>query len=312
VDAKGYGLGNWQEHKVVGHNHPLCESRCLLFIHVESDYEIFIQAVKGYRIIGSLREPRVSTLCWLLGEVIYEDYTKYIQIVLCEKIHTIPYDDMHTLWWKHVVPVDCAYNNESKVRTYIMPFFYAERQTLIRPFWRRGRVFAEGHVRNGVRLRKKKRKRKWFAQSGDKRVTMNAPDRYERFVVPEGMKKQVSRARCLLPLTRNWFCGRIDVQKTRSIFLVLERSSSYSQLFRSIPECWRGRRRHHRDDDDDDDFGALRLILMALLAGSLTRETWRLWTRRPSLCSVRTIQLGMSFACLNLSTFQFSLAIFSF
>ncbi len=56
---------------------------------------------------------------------------------------------------------------------------------------------------------------------------MNAPDRYERFVVPEGMKKQVSRERCLLPLTRNWFYGRIDVQKTLSIFLVLEKSLSY-------------------------------------------------------------------------------------
>jgi len=58
-------------------------------------------------------------------------------------MNTIPYDDMHTLWWKHVVPVDCAYNNESKVRK-LRPFFYAERQTLIRPLWRRGRVLTKG------------------------------------------------------------------------------------------------------------------------------------------------------------------------
>jgi len=38
---------------VTKHNHPLWESRCLAFIHVKNDYEIFIQVMNRYTIIGT-------------------------------------------------------------------------------------------------------------------------------------------------------------------------------------------------------------------------------------------------------------------
>jgi hypothetical protein len=37
---------------VTAQNHSLWELRGALFIHAESNYEIFIQAVKGYKSLG--------------------------------------------------------------------------------------------------------------------------------------------------------------------------------------------------------------------------------------------------------------------
>jgi hypothetical protein len=45
-----------------GHNHPLWESRCSLFIHTKISYEIFIQTAKGYETIGPMR-TQGGSLC---------------------------------------------------------------------------------------------------------------------------------------------------------------------------------------------------------------------------------------------------------
>jgi hypothetical protein len=49
-----------------GHIHPLRESRYPLFTYTESAYEIFIEAMKGYQIIGPMKSQG-GTSCSLVG-----------------------------------------------------------------------------------------------------------------------------------------------------------------------------------------------------------------------------------------------------
>lgn len=49
-----------------GHNHPLCQFRCSLFIHTKISYEIFIQTAEGYETIAPMK-TQGGSLCKLAG-----------------------------------------------------------------------------------------------------------------------------------------------------------------------------------------------------------------------------------------------------
>jgi len=54
---------NRRMHRLSDINHPLWELRCPLFIHVGSDYEIFIQSTKGYWTTGLMRAQGGEISC---------------------------------------------------------------------------------------------------------------------------------------------------------------------------------------------------------------------------------------------------------